>query len=94
MRDGAEQGFSMVELSRRGFLSLLGGLAASALVGCAQQGQQSPDSAAGSNVAPGPDPADSSGFAPLPEEWWHFRLDPEPYPNTYFTFPVNEDSVE
>ena len=35
-----------------------------------------------------------AGFAPLPEEWWHFRLDPEPYPDTYFTFPVNEDSVE
>ena len=35
-----------------------------------------------------------AGFVPLPEEWWHFRLDPEPYPDTYFTFPVNEASVE
>ena len=30
-----------------------------------------------------------AGFAPLAEEWWHFRLDPEPYPDTYFTFPVS-----
>ena len=28
------------------------------------------------------------GFEPIPEEWWHFRLSKEPYPNTYFTFPV------
>ena len=33
------------------------------------------------------------GFKPLPEEWWHFTLEDEPYPTTYFTFPVNEDSV-
>ena len=33
------------------------------------------------------------GFRPLEEEWWHFTLDDEPYPDTYFTFPVNEDSV-
>ncbi|MBQ8306583.1 MAG: M15 family metallopeptidase [Blautia sp.] len=35
----------------------------------------------------------SHGFRPLEEEWWHFTLDDEPYPDTYFTFPVNEDSV-
>ena len=29
------------------------------------------------------------GFKPLAEEWWHFTLENEPYPNTYFTFPVN-----
>ena len=29
------------------------------------------------------------GFKPLEEEWWHFRLKDEPYPDTYFTFPVN-----
>jgi len=29
------------------------------------------------------------GFNPLQEEWWHFTLDNEPYPDTYFTFPVN-----
>lgn len=26
------------------------------------------------------------GFKPLDEEWWHFTLKNEPYPNTYFTF--------
>jgi len=24
------------------------------------------------------------GFAPYAEEWWHFTLEPEPYPNAYF----------
>ena len=33
------------------------------------------------------------GFRPLEEEWWHFTLDSEPYPDTYFTFPVSTDSV-
>ena len=33
------------------------------------------------------------GFKPLEEEWWHFTLADEPYPETYFTFPVNSDSV-
>ena len=33
------------------------------------------------------------GFKPLDEEWWHFTLAEEPYPDTYFTFPVNSDSV-
>ena len=33
------------------------------------------------------------GFRPLPEEWWHFTLDDEPFTDTYFTFPVNSDSV-
>lgn len=28
------------------------------------------------------------GFKPLEEEWWHFTLKNEPYPDTYFTFPV------
>ena len=28
------------------------------------------------------------GFKPLQEEWWHFTLDNEPYPTTYFDFPV------
>ena len=31
------------------------------------------------------------GFKPLDEEWWHFTLENEPYPDTYFTFPVNSD---
>ena len=34
------------------------------------------------------------GFKPLDEEWWHFTLENEPYPETYFTFPVNSDSVK
>ena len=33
------------------------------------------------------------GFKPLPEEWWHFTLEDEPYPDTYFTFPVNSESL-
>lgn len=28
------------------------------------------------------------GFRPLKEEWWHFTLVNEPYPDTYFDFPV------
>ncbi len=34
------------------------------------------------------------GFKPLAEEWWHFTLKDEPYPNTYFTFPVNSNSLK
>ncbi|MBQ6320584.1 MAG: M15 family metallopeptidase [Lachnospiraceae bacterium] len=33
------------------------------------------------------------GFRPLETEWWHFTLDDEPYPDTYFTFPVSSESV-
>jgi D-alanyl-D-alanine dipeptidase len=33
------------------------------------------------------------GFKPLPEEWWHFTLENEPYPDTYFTFPVNSEAL-
>ena len=28
------------------------------------------------------------GFVALDEEWWHFRLRNEPYPDTYFDYPV------
>ena len=28
------------------------------------------------------------GFKPLSTEWWHFTLVDEPYPDTYFDFPV------
>ena len=31
------------------------------------------------------------GFKPLETEWWHFTLANEPYPNTYFDFPVRVD---
>ena len=34
------------------------------------------------------------GFRPLAEEWWHFTLEEEPYPDTYFTFPINSSSLE
>ena len=30
------------------------------------------------------------GFKPLDEEWWHFTLKDEPFPDTYFTFPVRQ----
>ena len=30
------------------------------------------------------------GFLPIEEEWWHFVLKDEPYPDTYFTFPVRD----
>ena len=30
----------------------------------------------------------TSGFVQLPEEWWHFTLAEEPYPATYFEFPI------
>ncbi len=36
----------------------------------------------------------NNGFHPLAEEWWHFTLDDEPYPDTYFTFPVNSHQVK
>ncbi|SHI60814.1 M15 family metallopeptidase [Algibacter luteus] len=29
------------------------------------------------------------GFRNYPKEWWHFTLRGEPFPNTYFDFPVN-----
>ena len=28
------------------------------------------------------------GFKPLDSEWWHFTLKNEPFPDTYFSFPV------
>lgn len=28
------------------------------------------------------------GFKPYSKEWWHFRLKNEPFPSTYFSFPV------
>ena len=32
-----------------------------------------------------------SGFRPLDCEWWHFCLQDEPYPDTYFDFPVSSE---
>lgn len=34
------------------------------------------------------------GFLAYDSEWWHFTLDNQPYPDTYFDFPVNEASVK
>lgn len=31
------------------------------------------------------------GFQPYEKEWWHFTLKNEPYPKTYFNFPINAE---
>ena len=36
----------------------------------------------------------NNGFAPLYTEWWHFSLNNEPYPGTYFDFPVSSSSLQ
>jgi D-alanyl-D-alanine dipeptidase len=33
---------------------------------------------------------EASGFRAYPCEWWHYTLEPEPYPDTYFDFPITE----
>ena len=35
-----------------------------------------------------------NGFKPLECEWWHFTLEGEPYPDTYFEFPVSSDYLK
>ena len=35
-----------------------------------------------------------NGFEPLDCEWWHFRLKDEPYPDTYFEFPVSSEYLK
>ena len=35
----------------------------------------------------------ANGFAPLDCEWWRFTLADEPYPDTYFDFPVAANSL-
>lgn len=32
-----------------------------------------------------------NGFQPIDCEWWHFTLEDEPFPNTYFNFPVSSE---
>lgn len=32
-----------------------------------------------------------NGFEPIDCEWWHFTLADEPYPDTYFEFPVSSE---
>lgn len=34
-----------------------------------------------------------AGFVNLAEEWWHYTYQPEPFPDTYFDFPVAWTSV-
>ena len=34
-----------------------------------------------------------NGFEPIDCEWWHFTLQDEPYPDTYFEFPVSARQV-
>ncbi|MGI5454390.1 D-Ala-D-Ala dipeptidase VanX [Streptomyces sp. CA-249302] len=33
---------------------------------------------------------EASGFRPYENEWWHYTLDDEPYPDTYFDFPITQ----
>ena len=35
-----------------------------------------------------------NGFKAINSEWWHFTVADEPYPDTYFTFPVSIRSVQ
>jgi D-alanyl-D-alanine dipeptidase len=35
----------------------------------------------------------SAGFTGIPEEWWHFTYRSEPYPNSYFDFPVSSPTI-
>ncbi|EEP69960.1 D-alanyl-D-alanine dipeptidase [Micromonospora sp. ATCC 39149] len=34
-----------------------------------------------------------AGFTNYPREWWHYRYADEPYPDTYFDFPVARSSL-
>ena len=33
------------------------------------------------------------GFVNYDKEWWHFTFNPEPYPDTFFDFPVDRQSL-
>jgi D-alanyl-D-alanine dipeptidase len=35
---------------------------------------------------------ETSGFDRYDREWWHYTLRDEPYPDTYFDFPITESS--
>ena len=35
-----------------------------------------------------------NGFVPIDCEWWHFTLKNEPYPDTYFEFPVSSQYLK
>lgn len=34
-----------------------------------------------------------AGFVNYDQEWWHFTYQPEPYPDTYFDFPIDSGSL-
>lgn len=34
-----------------------------------------------------------NGFKGINSEWWHFNLIDEPYPDTYFTFPIDKNLI-
>ena len=33
---------------------------------------------------------ETCGFSAYDCEWWHYSLNDEPYPDTYFDFPIQE----
>jgi zinc D-Ala-D-Ala dipeptidase len=35
----------------------------------------------------------AAGFKGLETEWWHFTLRDEPYPETFFDFPVSRAAL-
>jgi D-alanyl-D-alanine dipeptidase len=35
----------------------------------------------------------ASGFRHYDREWWHYTLEDEPYPDTYFDFPITPTAV-
>jgi D-alanyl-D-alanine dipeptidase len=37
---------------------------------------------------------EACGFAPSSCEWWHYTLKAEPYPDTYFDFPITHALLE
>jgi len=39
------------------------------------------------------DAMEAQGFTNLPEEWWHYTLNGEPFPDTYFDFPIDRRSL-
>jgi D-alanyl-D-alanine dipeptidase len=39
------------------------------------------------------DGLEKQGFVNYPYEWWHFTFQPEPFPGTYFDFPVDWSSL-
>lgn len=37
---------------------------------------------------------EASGFRPYDLEWWHYSLRDEPYPHTYFDFPITPSALQ